>query len=193
MAMPRSSLTKGLRLFCLGLWLALPAAAQTTPDPVKPRLEAAAVLTLDQNRLYTGSRYGQAAESRAAAERAALESENRRIETALEAEEKDLTARRATLTPEAFAPLAAAFDEKVEGIRQAQDAKSREIQGRGDQDRQRFVQTVVPILGEIMTELGAVAIIDKEALVLSLNLIDITDEAIIRIDAVLGDGTPPAP
>ena len=40
-----------------------------------------------------------------------------------------------------------------------------------------------------MSDLGAVAIIDRGALIISLERFDITDEAIARIDQVLGDGS----
>ena len=39
-----------------------------------------------------------------------------------------------------------------------------------------------------MSELGAVVLIDKSVAVLSMDSIDVTDEAIAKIDAVLGDG-----
>ena len=120
--------------------------------------------------------------------------ENREIFAALEAEEKDLTARRATTPAAEFTALAAAFDAKAEGIRAAQDAKGLEIARQRTDDRRRFYDVALPVLAKLMTELGAVAILDKQAVILSYDKIDMTDRAIARVDAVLGDGTtPPAP
>lgn len=170
----------------LCLWAAAPVAAQ---DATKNSV----VLTLDQDRFFTGSVFGKAAIQREQTEVDALAAENLKIEQALEAEEKDLTARRATLPAEEFAALATAFDTKVENIRAAQDAKSRDIGRKRDEDRQRFFQAAVPALGALLTELGAVAILDKGAIILSLSAIDVTDEAIARVDASLGNGSiPPA-
>jgi Skp family chaperone for outer membrane proteins len=61
-----------------------------------------------------------------------------------------------------------------------------------DVERRAFFRAVAPVLGEILGEKGAAAILDKSTVVLSLTAIDITDEAIARIDAVLPQA-PPAP
>ncbi len=147
------------------------------------------ILTLDQDRFFLGSAFGRAAIAREEAAMAALAAENLEIEQQLEAEERDLTTRRATTPPEEFAKLAAAFDAKVEQIRTEQDAKSRDISRARDVDRQRFLQSAVPVLGELLAEQSAVAIIDKGAIILSLSAIDVTDLAIRRVDSVLGDGS----
>jgi Skp family chaperone for outer membrane proteins len=177
------------RAVCLiaALMLADTGVAQEATAPL-------VVMTLDQERLFTGSAFGLAALAREAAATAELAAENQRIEQALEAEEKDLTARRSTLPADEFAALAAEFDTRVEQIRTTQDDKSRAITLRRDEDRKRFLQAAVPVLGGLLTEKGAVAILDKDAIILSLSSIDVTDEAIARVDAALGDGSSlPAP
>jgi Skp family chaperone for outer membrane proteins len=127
----------------------------------------------------------------AEAARKALQAENQRLEANLEAEERKLTDQRPTMPPEQFRPLAEAFDEKVRGIRQAQDAKARDLTRQSEEDRARFVETAAPILVALMSDLGAVVLIDKSVAVLSMDSVDVTDEAIARIDAVLGDGQGP--
>lgn len=167
------------------------ADAQVTHD---------ALLVVDQDRLYSDSRFGAASRRTRESDERTLEGENRRIEAALEAEERSLTDRRATLPAEEFRALAAAFDARVEDIRSAQDGKAREIARRQDDDRKRFFAAAVPVLADLMGDLGAVALLDTGTVLLSLDRIDITDDAIGRIDAVLGDGSgaeppepPPAP
>lgn len=178
--------------------LALPVGAQEALDAPKPAglAEAPAApqfLLLSQDRLFAESAFGQAALARVEAALRALQAENRRIEADLEAEEKALTEQRQTTAPNAFRQLAEAFDAKVEGIRNAQDAKARTIAQQRETERQRFYEAAVPVLAEMMAEQGAVAILDKGAVVLSFDRIDMTDAAIRRMDAVLGDGsTPPA-
>lgn len=178
------------------LIVALGLAVPVMPAVAQDSLPSAAILTLDQDRLFIGSAFGKAALAREEAATRDLAAENVRIEQALETEEKDLTTRRATLPAAEFAALAAAFDTKVEEIRTAQDAKSRAIALRRDEDRQRFLQAAVPVLGSLLTEKGAVAILDKNAIILSLSAIDVTEAAIARVDAALGDGStlpPPEP
>lgn len=164
-----------------------PVVAQV-PDAPSP------VVTVTQDRLFSGTLYGQAVQARADAASQALQAENRRIEAELAAEEKALTERRATLPPADFRPLAEAFDVKVEGIRAAQEAKARDLIRKNEEEKKRFFDTAIPVLAQLMTDMGAVAILDKSAIVLSFDRIDITDQAIARINVVLGDGSaPPTP
>ena len=171
----------------LALMGAVPhAGAQEQAEATLPR---APVLTLDRNRLFSDSAFGKAAESRFQADSQALIAENLRLEQALEEEERQLTDQRATLDAETFQKLAAEFDTKTEAIRAAQDAKSRSLTAQREEDRQRFLQAAVPVLGELMRDAGAVAIFDKDMVILSLRGVDITEEAVARIDAALGDGS----
>jgi Skp family chaperone for outer membrane proteins len=167
----------------LAMCLAFPAVAQEVPAPSWP------VLVLRQDDLFERSAFGLASTARIETANAALLAENREIESALEIEERDLTLRRSSLPPAEFQALAEAFNAKVEGIRAAQDAKSRDIARSRDEDRQRFLQAAVPVLAAIMQEEGAQAILDEQAVVLSFDRIDITDKAIARINAAIGDGS----
>ncbi len=176
----------GVISFVLSLGLAAPLQAQTTlgqPDPGPVE-----IVTLDQDRLYANSRFGQKILADIDAQMKALQSENRMLEADLEAEEKSLTDRRATLPAEEFRALADAFDTKVKGIRTARDAKSRDLAAKRDAAQKTFLQTAVPILAQILSEKGASAIVDRSAIILSFDRIDITDLAISRIDAQLLDG-----
>ena len=175
----------------LGLWLVVASGALAQDAPASGTPAAvSAILILDQERLYTESAFGTASREREQAALRALETENSRIEAGLIAEEQDLTTRRATLPTEEFAALASAFDAKVERIRDEQDAKARDLSRARDDDRQAFLRAVVPVLGDLMGEKGAVAILEKSTVILSLTAIDVTDEAIARVDAVLPLDTP---
>lgn len=167
------------------------AQAQPAERGVTGTLRAPLV-TLDRERLFAESRLGKAALARYDEASAALIAENRRLEAALEEEERALTARRTSLAPEEFRKLADEFDRKVEDLRTAQDAKSRALTRRRDEDRQAFFEAAVPVLGGLMVDLEAVAIIERSAIILTFDQLDVTDLAIRRLDAVLGDGTAPA-
>jgi Skp family chaperone for outer membrane proteins len=185
----------------VGTWAQDAATDPEAPGPavtVAPALPP--VLVVNQDALFEQSAYGRAAQSRLEAASAALVAENREIEAALEAEERSLTDRRATLPPDEFRSLAEAFNVKVEGIRKAQDTKSRSITRARDEDRQRFFQAAVPVLADILRESGGLVILDQSQVVLSLDRIDVTDEAIRRLDVQIGTGIlssdpdqPPAP
>ena len=166
-----------------------PAAAQTAP--AAPSVQPSPVLTLDQDRLFQASAYGQRVAHDIDAAAAALTMENREIEAQLATEEKDLTTRRAAMTAAEFRPLADAFDAKVVAIRAAQEEKLVALNGRRDLERQAFYRAAAPVLGDLVRDAGAVAILDARAVFLSADRIDVTDEAIVRVDRLLGAGPLP--
>ncbi|VDC31589.1 OmpH family outer membrane protein [Pseudogemmobacter humi] len=186
-------------LVCALALIAAPVLAQEEGPPAAAPAETLApdrlvpVLTLDQDRMFRESAWGADAVRRAEAAAAALSAENRGIEQDLEQEERALTEKRAQMTPQEFAPLARAFDERVEEFRQSQDAKSRAISRRLDEDRQRFRELAVPVLVELLGDHGAVVIIADDAVILSLTSADVTDEAVELMDLRLPAPEPEPP
>lgn len=160
-----------------------------------PAADAAqsSIVTLDRTRLFEETRMGKAILARVEAASADLIAENRRLEAALEEEERSLTQRRATLPAEDFRALASEFDTRVEELRVAQEAKSRALTQAREADQRRFFEASFPVLAELMQEVGAVAVIDRSVLILSFDRIDITSRAIAKLDAELGDGSSLAP
>jgi Skp family chaperone for outer membrane proteins len=173
-----------LRLAATALFLMQPAAAQEAPAPL---------LTLDQDRFFLESDFGKAAIERERVATAALEQENQRIEADLVAEEQALIAERKTLPAAEFAVKAEAFDQKVERIRAEQDAKSRQLTDARGKDRKAFLQAAVPVLGELLGQKRATAILDKNLVIVSLSAVDVTDEAIALVNETLAAEPADAP
>lgn len=172
-------------VLALGLSAMVPqSVAAQSPGPNSP------ILVLNQERLLSQSAYGRRIQEEAEAATAALARENRGIEAQLSAEELDLTERRDTLPAAEFRELADEFDTRVEGIRAAQEAKARDIQSQVEAARTRFFELTFPVLIEIASSRGAAVMLDNRSVLLSAPGIDITDEAIARIDESLGDGGP---
>ena len=144
-----------------------------------------AILTIDSERVFSTTIAGRKITADLEEKLTALGTENRRIEAELVAEELDLTERRATMDPDEFRALADAFDEKVQRIRAEQDAKQRVLERLRDTDRQSFIDAIGPVLSRIGRERGAVVILERRNVLLSADNIDITDEAIARINAAL--------
>jgi len=144
------------------------------------------ILVIDFERLYIESALGRQVEEELNAKRRELAGEQRAIEAELEAEEKSLTDQRAELTPEQFRPLADAFDAKVQEIRRSRTVKIRELDVQLEKDRDTFVQAAKPILEQMMIESGAAVVLERRETFLSVNGIDITNEAIARLDQTLG-------
>lgn len=172
-----------LRLCLLVLALSLLPVPQVQATP--PSLP---VLTLDFERLFSESRWGQRIAADMARDSAALGTENARIADDLIAEEKSLTDRRAKLAPEAFRAEADAFDERATGIRAAQKAKAQALTQNFDAARQAFFEATGPFLDEILAGRGAVMVLDRRAIIRGLEAADITDDLVHLLDERLGEG-----
>jgi len=146
------------------------------------------IATLDRDALFAGTLYGQRVNREIESASLAMAAETREIEAALEAEELALTEQRATLEPEAFRALATAFDDKVQALRAEREAAEDDLLAQIEAARTDFFRRVGPVLGQLLRDRGAVLIVDRRAVLLAATDIDITAEAVERIDAVLGDG-----
>ncbi len=177
---------------CLALVLyVVPPGAMAQSEGASAAPSAGAsnpIAIIDQDRLLSGSRYGQRMGQEIEAAGAALVAENRRIEGQLTEEELRLTAQRANIDADAFRPLAEEFDARVESIRAAQEAKSRALQAQAEAARAEFFELVFPILVDLMRMRGAAVLMDNRAVLLSAEGIDITEAAIARIDREIGGG-----
>lgn len=168
-----------LRAIIVWLILVLPASAQQPSVPV---------LIVDSDRLFVETLYGQRLAAELAEQAAALQAENDRIVESLTLEERSLTIRRPDMTPEDFRAEAEAFDRKVQDVRRVRDAKNVELQVATAEARARFEQRVQGIVAGLMLERGAFLVLEQRNVVLSVRAANITDDAIVRIDAELGNG-----
>jgi Skp family chaperone for outer membrane proteins len=160
----------------LGAALALaspPAAAQ----------QGAPFLLLNQERLLTGSRTGQALLGDEEAERDALRAEAREIDRRFEEEERRLTELRPTVDPEAFREIADEFDARVIEARREQEARSANLVFEFEQRRRQFFAEAAPILVTLLSRYGAHAILDESSVLLADQSLNITDLVIAEIDA----------
>lgn len=160
--------------------------AQEAEAPV-PR---SPILVVDSERMFSDSGFGQQLAARIEARAAEIAAENRRIEAELAEEEQSLTERRATMTPDEFRALADAFDEKVTRIRRERDEAAAGFSQSSEAVRRQFLLAVEPVLYSIMQEAGSAVILERRTVFVTREVVDITDEAIRRIDAQLMDRTP---
>ena len=154
--------------------------------------EAAApssVLTVDLEKIARESDYGQRVNGLYQAEILTLQSQAKQVEAELIAEEQDLVAQRDIVSPEEFKELSQAFDRKVVAIREDQNSKQSELQAKQRDDQRNLLRLIAPILYEIVSARGASVLIDRRNIVLDLSSVDITDEAIAKMNETLGDGS----
>lgn len=182
----------GFTGFVLAVGALVPTAATVQEVAAPPQ---AGFLVLNQERILTDSRLGQAILSEEEAARDRLRAEARKIDSAFEAEERRLTELRPTLAPDEFRGLADAFDERVVQARREQDARSAALAQDFDQRRRQFYAEAAPVLVSLMERFDALAILDENSVLLADQTLDITDAVIAALDA--GNGAPasmdPAP
>lgn len=170
------------RVFVLLCLLATPIHAQDTG------VVQSDILVLDTERLFSSSLVGQRLTADYQAERDKLIARNREIEADLRAEEQALTDKRATMPPAQFRDAADAFDAKVRSIRLENERAGRDLERARDLAPLTMMRLAEPVLIELMRDAGGRVVIDHRQVLLRADVIDITDIAIARIDAAIGDG-----
>jgi len=172
-------------LLAVGFFANMPAVQGQAQDV---GIVQSQILVLDPGELFDRSKLGQAMAAELEAQREALIARNRDLETRLEAEEKALTVQRDATSPEEFRDMADAFDEKVQEIRRESDARVRQWERNRERAPVDFMRRAEPVLVALMREAGGLVVLDRRNVLLQADVIDITDTAVERIDAALGDG-----
>ena len=147
------------------------------------------ILTLDPDRLFASTLVGKRLTDQYAAERDRLIAGNRALEVELRDEEQALTAARGDMTPKQFRTRADAFDDKVRSIRQENDRKARDLERGREIAPLSLMRMAEPVLVQLMRETGGKIILDNRQVLLRADAIDITDLAVARVDAAIGDGS----
>ncbi|WDA11941.1 OmpH family outer membrane protein [Paracoccus marcusii] len=203
-------LRMGLGLVAAAL-MSLPAAAQdaTVPDipapeippiatpPVLPNstipspeeaAESAPILTLDQEVLYLSSAWGLRAQARLEAKGEEVTAENDRLTQLLSSEEARLTEQRSTLPAAEFRELAESFDIRATRIRRERAQAVQDLNAWAEADRAAFFRAALPVMGQVMQDRGAVAVLDRRTIFVSLDAIDVTEQLVAALDDRIGDG-----
>jgi Skp family chaperone for outer membrane proteins len=186
--MSRSLRTWTGALFGALLWLSPAANAQQDGGLSNLGVVQSLILTVAPEALYAQSDFGQRIAREIEAESVEIAAENRRIEAELTAEERDLTELRNTLDQADFRARAEAFDEKVQRLRREQDEKARAVGQRNEEARRALLTAAQPVLFQLMVESGAVAVLDRRVVLLSVDSVDITEQAIQRVNSEFGEG-----
>lgn len=172
----------GIVFACLAVFVTTAALAQDAAIAQYP------IVTVDRVRLVRESDFGKRLFSELNQKMRDLQVENNKIESDLSAEELALRDKRKTMDPSDFRVLAGEFDVKVNRIRQQRKELEDEILQENNSSQVKLIQTAAPFMFEIMTQHGAVAVLERSTVVLDLASIDITDQVITRMNADLGDG-----
>ena len=169
----------------------LPSRTIQTPADAKPL--AAPILTVDQDVLFAASDWGNRTQRVLEQEGSKIETENQRLAAQLSAEEATLTEQRGTLDPAEFRRLAEAFDTRATEVRRQRAQVVQDLNAWAEADRAAFYRAALPLMGEMMQERNAVAVLDRRTLFVSMDAIDMTQDLVKRLNAELGDGSGTVP
>ncbi|MEX0970918.1 MAG: OmpH family outer membrane protein [Paracoccaceae bacterium] len=156
------------------------AQNDTSPPP-------GAILFINQERMLIESTLGRAILVLESEERAVLTAASEAIADELAAEETELTELRKTATPEDFRIRAEAFNLRVERVRAEQLEKDRAQTQRNEDRRRAFFGIAAQVLGDIMVQNRASAIMDRRSVLLFNTSLDITDLAVSRLDTAYAE------
>lgn len=169
-----------------GFGFSLGQTVEASPPAQTPSLR-----TIDEERLFRQSQFGQRVSAEIEAASRALEAENDRLLEELTAREAELTELRSTLTVEEFRAAAADFDLQAETIRRSQAEKRQRLVQFEESERRRFFSDSGTVLQSALTRAGGQILIDSRAVIIAAPGIDITDAAVEAMDDSIGDGGPP--
>ena len=148
--------------------------------------EQPGLFTVDMNKLFRSSDFGKKIISANNKARLELQNENEELESELLSEEKELSEQRKILSLEDFRPKALEFDKKVSIIRTEQSAKEENLKNKARKEEAEFYKRIYPLLYELLLDRGGLILIDQRNVILWDSTVDITDEAILLINQVLG-------
>lgn len=169
----------------------LPSRTIQTPDGAKPL--AAPILTVDQDMLFAASEWGRRTQRVLEEEGGKIEAENERLAAQLSDEESRLTEQRGTMDPAEFRKQAEAFDIRATEVRRQRAQVVQDLNAWAEADRTAFYRAALPLMGEMMQERGAVAVLDRRTVFVSMDAIDMTQALVVRLNADLGDGAGTVP
>ena len=150
-----------------------------------------ALRTIDDERLFRESLFGQRVAQEIEAASRALEAENDQLLEELTTRENELTELRADMTVEAFRAAANAFDMQAETVRRTQAEKRQRLVQFEESERRRFFGGTADVLQEVLDSVGGQVLIDARAVIIGVPGMDITEAAIAALDESIGDGGPP--
>lgn len=146
------------------------------------------VVVIDTERLLEDTDYGKRLQQEIQKERDRLIDRNERIASELEAEEQELTRKRAETPADEFRDMADAFDRKVTRLRNEAESNSQQLERRREQAPLQFMRVVQPVLVELLEEADAVVMLDRRSVLLHETTADVTDLAITQINAKVSEG-----
>ncbi len=179
------------------LWPAGPVAAQDTAEPeaieaptsppifdATPAPESFPILVIRQSTLFSETAAARSIAEQVANAESELDADLDVVGESLRTRERELSDLRTTLPKEEFDALAAEFERDVRAF-YARSQRERGLVDQAERDaRNKLQRAAQEVLIEIMRQRNALVMLNEEQIVLSRHSLDVTQEAIARLDEV---------
>ncbi len=170
----------------LALWASLavatvPSAAQNGPVPGR----SAMILIVDMQRIKSDTAAGRDMLAKTIEIRKRIQEGVAQRGEALRKEERRLAEERENLDPEEFRKQVRAFEQQVFTNREFSERESRRLQLVLSRASALLTERATAVFAAIMRERKAEVLLDSTQIVLSVDSLDITGEAIRRLDKIL--------
>lgn len=152
------------------------------PAPPPGGTPSARILLVDIRRVMAESRVGQDIQRQVEALKQQATSELKGEEESIRSAEQQFQQQAAILAPDLKAKREADLKDRIEKFQEKARGRGALIQGGVIKAQQQIEQALGPILEGVMKERGATILLDRSAVLLAPNAIDVTDIVKQRLD-----------
>ena len=145
------------------------------------------ILLIDRQKVLSESAPAQRLRAAEQERRIALRAELDEIQDGLEAEEAEISDLRGTADAATFEARVKAFDTHVRDARRRSQAMGEALQAEFERARQRLVAALSPVLLALLEKYDADVIVDVRSVLAARPGLDVTNEAIFRLNATTTD------
>jgi Skp family chaperone for outer membrane proteins len=170
--------TLGLALFLVPLLL------DAAPRPALGA-ESLAIVVIDTQKIYREAAAAKGLQKKIDSQRSTYQDELRKKEEALRGADKELARQRTILSSEAFAQKRRELEEQVANLQRDIQSRRKVLEKQFTQGMKQIRSVLVEISQEIARERDAALVIEKSAVVLVKPDLEITQEALKRLNRKL--------
>lgn len=158
-----------------------PAFAQT-PAPGAP---GTVIIVVDLQRILREAAAVQALQQQVGAAREAFQTEIRQREEELRRLDQELARERPTLPPEAYAERRQALADQLADLQSDIQERRRQLDQALNEGMRQVQSELLPVLQQLTEERGADIMLAKTSIVLARPELEVTDEALARLNVRL--------
>ena len=161
------------------------------PAGAEDRLPPTVAAVIDYQRILRDAKAARAIREQVEARRKQYQDEIAKEEQRLHEVDRNLAAQRNVLTPEAFAEQRRSFETEVAAVQRMAQERRRQLDQVAAAALNEVRSAMIQVVGELADTRGFNLVLPTSGLLLFAPEIDLTDEAMARLDAKLPNVTVP--